>query len=34
LGVSLSTNALLWPFLQMLQRRTGSLTESFSQKTC
>jgi hypothetical protein len=32
LGVSLSTNALLWPFLHMLQRRTGSLTDSFSKK--
>jgi hypothetical protein len=29
LGVSLSTNALLWPFLHMLQMRTGSLTDSF-----
>ncbi len=34
LGVSLSTHDSLWPFLHMLQRRTGSLTDSFSKKTC
>ena len=30
--VSLSTNASLWPFLQMLQRRTGSHAVFFSVK--